>query len=51
VNQSSAPQSVTLAITGASGTAYALRLLQVLLTKRIQVHLVLSDPGRISSTT
>ena len=40
-------QSVALAITGASGAAYGLRLLEVLLAKRIRVHLVISAPGRI----
>ena len=40
-------RSVALAITGASGAAYGLRLLEVLLAKQIQVHLVISAPGRI----
>ena len=40
-------KSIALAITGASGAAYGLRLLEVLLAKRIRVHLVISAPGRI----
>ena len=40
-------KSVALAITGASGAAYGLRLLEVLLANRVRVHLVMSNPGRI----
>lgn len=35
-----------LGISGASGAAYALRLLHILLEKRCEVHLVVSDYGR-----
>lgn len=38
---------VALAITGASGAAYGLRLLEVLLSHRIRVHLMISSPGRM----
>ncbi len=40
-------RSVTLAITGASGAAYGLRLLEMLLGQRIRVHLLISNPGRM----
>ncbi|MFT5172435.1 MAG: 4-hydroxy-3-polyprenylbenzoate decarboxylase [Gammaproteobacteria bacterium] len=39
--------TVALAITGASGAAYGLRLLETLLAQHIRVHLVISNPGRI----
>ena len=38
---------VALAITGASGAAYGLRLLEVLLEKHMRVHLMISSPGRM----
>ena len=38
---------VALAITGASGAAYGLRLLEVLLAQRMRVHLMISSPGRM----
>lgn len=40
------PVSVTLAITGASGTVYAERLLQCLLAQGVAVHLLVSDAAR-----
>jgi len=39
-------KSITLAITGASGAQYGLRLLQVLLAANIDVHLLVSDAAR-----
>ncbi|MCQ3828097.1 UbiX family flavin prenyltransferase [Microbulbifer elongatus] len=41
------PKTVTLAITGASGAQYGLRLLQCLLAARVRVWLLLSDAARI----
>ncbi|WP_066966517.1 flavin prenyltransferase UbiX [Microbulbifer sp. Q7] len=41
------PKTVTLAITGASGAQYGLRLLQCLLASRVRVWLLLSDAARI----
>jgi len=38
---------ITLAITGASGSAYGLRLLQSLLDAKRQVYLLLSRPGQM----
>lgn len=40
-------QKITLAITGASGSAYALRLLECLLAANYQVYLLCSSAGRI----
>jgi len=40
-------KSVALAMTGASGADYGLRLLEVLLTQRVRVHLMISNPGRM----
>ena len=40
-------RNVTLAITGASGAAYGLRLLEVLLGTGIPVQLMISGPGRM----
>ena len=40
-------QSVAVAITGASGAGYGLRLLEVLLARHVRVHLVVSNPGRM----
>jgi 4-hydroxy-3-polyprenylbenzoate decarboxylase len=42
-----ADQQIALAVTGASGAPYAKRLLQVLLEKKITVHLMISAAGRI----
>lgn len=39
--------SVALAITGASGAPYGLRLLECLLKEGIEVHLMLSKPGQL----
>jgi 4-hydroxy-3-polyprenylbenzoate decarboxylase len=38
---------IALAITGASGSAYGLRLLEVLIESGIQVQLMISTPGRM----
>lgn len=38
---------ITLAMTGASGAAYGLRLLEQLLRANCHVHLVLSAPAQI----
>jgi len=40
-------RSVTLALTGASGMPYALRLLEGLLEAQVQVFLLLSQPARV----
>ncbi|HDP90076.1 MAG TPA: UbiX family flavin prenyltransferase [Thioalkalivibrio sp.] len=40
-------QSVALAITGASGAPYGLRLLECLLGQGVEVHLMLSRPGQL----
>lgn len=40
------PSRMTVAITGASGSAYALRLLQCLLQQGVQVDLLVSDAAR-----
>lgn len=45
------PKNVTLAITGASGAQYGLRLLQCLLAARVRVWLLLSDAARIVINT
>jgi len=42
-----APRTVTLAFTGASGMAYGLRLLECLLAARVQVALVYSQAAQI----
>ncbi len=42
-----ARQGVTLAMTGASGAQYGLRLLECLLAARQQVYLLISDPARV----
>ncbi|MDQ3731179.1 MAG: UbiX family flavin prenyltransferase [Pseudomonadota bacterium] len=39
--------TVALAITGASGTAYALRLLQCLIQAQVRVWLMISQPGQM----
>ena len=41
------PKIVTLAMTGASGAEYTLRLMQCLLGKNIQVQFITSQPGQI----
>lgn len=43
--------SVTLALTGASGAQYGLRLLQILTRHNIQVHCLLSDAARVVIAT
>ena len=45
------PASITLAITGASGAMYGLRLLQVLLESDIKVNLLISNAARIVIAT
>lgn len=40
------PRTIVLGISGASGAAYALRLLEVLLTGGHEVHLVVSEYGK-----
>lgn len=40
-------QAITLAVTGASGAPYALRLLDYLLAAGLRVHLLLSDAARV----
>ncbi|AQQ68537.1 aromatic acid decarboxylase [Microbulbifer agarilyticus] len=44
-------KTVTLAITGASGAQYGLRLLQCLLAARVRVWLLISDAARIVINT
>jgi len=41
------PRHVTLALTGASGVQYGLRLLEVLLGSRIRCSLLISKPARV----
>ena len=41
------PEVITLAMTGASGAAYSLRLMQCLLRENIQVQFITSQPGQI----
>jgi len=41
------PEIVTLAMTGASGAEYTLRLMQCLLLENIQVQFITSQPGQI----
>ena len=41
------PEIITLAMTGASGAAYTLRLMQCLLGNNIQVQFITSQPGQI----
>jgi 4-hydroxy-3-polyprenylbenzoate decarboxylase len=41
------PQVVTLAMTGASGAEYTLRLFEILLRQNIRVQFVTSQPGQI----
>ena len=40
-------KTLTLAVTGASGAIYALRLLEVCLAKQIRVQFITSQPGQI----
>ncbi|WP_440876302.1 flavin prenyltransferase UbiX [Thalassotalea sp. PLHSN55] len=47
LNQHTFKDKITLAITGASGSAYALRLLECLLAANYQVFLLCSSAGRI----
>jgi len=44
-------QTITLAITGASGAAYALRLLELVLQQDMQVFLLISEAARIVFAT
>ena len=41
------PRIVTLAMTGASGAEYTLRLFEILLREQIQVQFITSQPGQI----
>ena len=41
------PEVITLAMTGASGAEYTLRLMQCLLRENIQVQFITSQPGQI----
>ncbi len=45
-SSSQLPRQLVLGITGASGAAYALRLLNLLLENPIHIHLVVSDYGK-----
>jgi 4-hydroxy-3-polyprenylbenzoate decarboxylase len=47
VNHDNFKGKITLAITGASGSAYALRLIECLLTANYQLYILLSSAGRI----
>ena len=47
INAKKYDKKITLAITGASGSAYALRLLECLLVANYQVYLLCSSAGRI----
>ena len=44
-------QSVTLAITGASGVQYAMRLLEILIEKDIQILLLVSKAAQVVAAT
>jgi len=46
-----ASESITLAITGASGVQYGIRLLQCLLQAKQQVHLMISQAAQIVAAT
>jgi len=41
------PKTIALAITGASGSVYALRLMEILLREKVHIQLMISDPGRM----
>ena len=41
------PEVITLAMTGASGAEYTLRLMQCLLREKIQIQFITSQPGQI----
>ncbi|WP_019583101.1 flavin prenyltransferase UbiX [Thioalkalivibrio sp. ALE16] len=41
------PRSISLALTGASGAPYGLRLLRCLVESGVQVHLMLSKPAQV----
>ena len=45
---STVPRRLIIAITGASGTAYGVRLLQVLQATDIETHLVLTDSAKLT---
>lgn len=47
MNQTSTRDSIALAMTGASGAAYGLRLLECLIEAGEQVHLMISKPAQI----
>ncbi|PVZ65468.1 UbiX family flavin prenyltransferase [Pelagibaculum spongiae] len=47
----SALDAVSVAITGASGAQYAIRLIQCLLSKGIEVHLMMSDAAKVVIAT
>ena len=46
VDNISYPQTITLAMTGASGAAYGIRLLECLLQARRRVYFLISDAAR-----
>ena len=41
------PKNIVLAVTGASGAIYALRLLQVLRAAEVRIHLTISPSARL----
>ena len=41
------PKVITLAMTGASGAEYTLRLMQCLLRENIRIQFITSQPGQI----
>jgi 4-hydroxy-3-polyprenylbenzoate decarboxylase len=41
------PKVITLAVTGASGASYTLRLFECLLRQNIRVQFITSQPGQI----
>ena len=40
------PRRLVVAITGASGAAYAQRLIQLLVASQVETHVVISPPGQ-----
>lgn len=44
-------QTITLAVTGASGAAYALRLMELLVEQDLRIFILVSDAGRIVLAT